>query len=162
MGRKVKEDATSTIVSLLEKNTPIVEIGRVTNVSETTIYRMRLNLELFGNPYTPQTVIRGRPKLLTVAQEDALIEWIKSQPTTPHLDEMAAWLDQQFGTKASLATVYRTLERAGFSKKDAVKRKRRTAADRGQSSSRRLAHQLAHQLGRKPAHQLTHNLFLHP
>lgn len=70
MGRKLPKDIVSVIISLLRTDTPVKEIKRVTKASHYTIYRMRLNLDLFGGPYPPPSVITGRPKLLTVAQEN--------------------------------------------------------------------------------------------
>ena len=44
-------------------------IHEATKVSRSTIYRVQLNLDLFGQPYTPSTVVLGRPKALLPAQE---------------------------------------------------------------------------------------------
>jgi len=46
-----------------------VEIHKATKASISTIQRMHLNLDLFGQPYTPSTVVLGRPKALLPAQE---------------------------------------------------------------------------------------------
>jgi hypothetical protein len=44
-------------------------IHEATKASRSTIYRVQLNLNLFGQPYTPSTVVLGRPKALLPAQE---------------------------------------------------------------------------------------------
>lgn len=67
MGHKLPKDVVHAIISLLRINTPVKEIKRVTKASNDTIYRMRLNLELFNAPYPPPTIMIGRPKLPTVA-----------------------------------------------------------------------------------------------
>ena len=38
-------------------------------MAKNTIYKMRLNLDIWGEPYAPPTVVQGRPKALLPYQE---------------------------------------------------------------------------------------------
>lgn len=69
-----------------------------------------------------------------------MIEWLGRHPTA-YLDEMAGWLDQTFGIRPSISTVYRTLERARWSHKRTSRRAvERDAVLRAAWHARRLQH----------------------
>ena len=44
-------------------------IAAAVKVAKKTIYKMRLNLDIWGEPYAPPTVILGRPRALLPYQE---------------------------------------------------------------------------------------------
>ena len=72
MGRKLPEDVIHRIKVRLDCGESIVQIRDAVKVSRTTLYRLRLNFDLFDQPYTPQTIVLGRPKLLLAAQEQVI------------------------------------------------------------------------------------------
>jgi hypothetical protein len=69
MPAKLPEDVIYHIQLRLECGESPAIIHEATKVSVRTIQRMQLNLDLFGQPYTPSTVVLGRPKALLPAQE---------------------------------------------------------------------------------------------
>ena len=69
MPARLPEDVIYRIQLRLECGESPKAIHKATKVSMRTIYRVRLNLDLFGQPYTPSTVVLGRPKALLPAQE---------------------------------------------------------------------------------------------
>jgi len=69
MPARLPDDVIYRIQLRLECGENPAEIYKATKVSISTIQRVRLNLDLFGQPYTPSTVVLGRPKALLPAQE---------------------------------------------------------------------------------------------
>jgi transposase len=54
---------------LFETDLPVATISERTNISKAAIYRLKKNLELYGQPYPPELITIGRPRLLNPAQE---------------------------------------------------------------------------------------------
>jgi hypothetical protein len=69
MGRRLPEHVANRIVTHLTCDRPIKKIVACGLASKTTIYKIRLNVDLWGTPYPPSTVRLGRPKLLALGQE---------------------------------------------------------------------------------------------
>jgi hypothetical protein len=69
MPARLPDDVIYRIQLRLECGESPKAIHEATKASRTTIYRVQLNLNLFGQPYTPSTVVLGRPKALLPAQE---------------------------------------------------------------------------------------------
>jgi hypothetical protein len=69
MPAKLPEDVVYRIQVHLEAGESVAEIHKATKASISSIQRIRLNLDLFGQPYTPSTVVLGRPRALLPAQE---------------------------------------------------------------------------------------------
>jgi hypothetical protein len=69
MPARLPDDVIYRIQLRLECGESPVEIHKATKASISTIQRMRLNLDLFSQPYTPSTIVLGRPKALLPAQE---------------------------------------------------------------------------------------------
>jgi hypothetical protein len=69
MGRKLPEAVSNIIVTYLKAGRPVPEIVAATKAHKTTVYRICLNLDLWGVPYPPATVKLGAPKLLVYEQE---------------------------------------------------------------------------------------------
>ena len=66
---KLPEDVVHRIKVRLDCGESIAQIYEAVKVSKATLYRLRLNFDLFDQPYTPQSIVLGRPKLLLPAQE---------------------------------------------------------------------------------------------
>ena len=66
---KLPDDVLHRIGVRLECGESIAQIHDATKVPKSTLYRLRLNFELFGQPYSPPTVVLGRPRALLPAQE---------------------------------------------------------------------------------------------
>jgi hypothetical protein len=69
MPARLPDDVVYRVQLRIECGESSTVIHEATKVSMSTIQRMRLNLDLFGQPYTPSTVVLGRPKALLPAQE---------------------------------------------------------------------------------------------
>ena len=69
MPARLPDDVIYCIQLRLECRESLAAIHKATKVSISTIQRMQLNLDLFGQPYTPSTVVLRRPKALLPAQE---------------------------------------------------------------------------------------------
>jgi hypothetical protein len=69
MPARLPDDVIYRVQLCIECGESSTAIHEATKVSMSTIQRMRLNLDLFGEPYTPSTVVLRRPKALLPAQE---------------------------------------------------------------------------------------------
>jgi hypothetical protein len=69
MPARLPDDVIFRIQLRLECGESPKAIHEATKVSLSTIYRVQLNLDLFSQPYTPSTVVLGRPRALLPAQE---------------------------------------------------------------------------------------------
>jgi transposase len=65
-------DADIAVVKnlLFERHLTCREVALFFDVDVTTARRWRRKYRVFGAPYTPRSVVQGRPKLLTDAQRD--------------------------------------------------------------------------------------------
>lgn len=79
-------------------------------IHRTTVYRLRLSWELFGEPYPPSSCLRGRPAILTGYQIEMLLKYLDLRPTA-YLDEMMWYLYGQFGVIVNEKTIWGTLSR---------------------------------------------------
>jgi hypothetical protein len=69
MPARLPDDVIFRIQLRLECGESPKAIHEAIKVSLSTIYRVQLNLDLFSQPYTPSTVVLGRPRALLPAQE---------------------------------------------------------------------------------------------
>jgi hypothetical protein len=69
MPARLPDDVVYRIQLCLEGGESVAEIHKATKASTSTIQRICLNLDLFGQPSTPSTVILRRPRALLPAQE---------------------------------------------------------------------------------------------
>jgi len=67
MPARLPDDVIYRIQLRLERGESPKAIREATKASRSTIYRVQLNLDLFGQPYTPSTIVLGRPKALLPA-----------------------------------------------------------------------------------------------
>lgn len=95
-------------------------IAEHTHCDVTSVRRIQSNLYNYGRPSHPFPGQLGRRKSLTVADEDALLQWLARQPTA-NLDEMRWYLWEERSVMVSISTISRTLgpKRRAWSKKKA-------------------------------------------
>jgi len=67
MPARLPDDVVYRVQLRIKCGESLTAIHEATKVSMSTIQRMRLNLDLFGQPYTPSTIVLGRPKALLPA-----------------------------------------------------------------------------------------------
>lgn len=98
----------------------VCQIYGGTEVARTTITRIRLSLEYWGEPYPPPCVRQGRPRKLLQYHRDQLKELLLGKLNT-YLDGMQAFLYDEFDHSVSLATIWDALESTKWSRKVASK-----------------------------------------
>lgn len=116
MGRRLPDEVVHRIRLRVEANESVAAIAEAVKVSKKTIYKLRLNLDIWGEPYAPPTVTLGRHRSLLPYQEMKLLKFLEDQPTA-YLDEMQTFLFDEFDALLSLTSIYRALERARWSRK---------------------------------------------
>ena len=140
MGRRIDEVKLRDIAVDLANGKPFRTISRDRHVDRNTVRRIELSLDIYAQPYPPHSVTQGRPRLLLKFQEDVskhtkrerlhlvlmlsnmkgLLKFLREKPTA-YLDEVEEFLLDEYGAVASEATIFRTLERAKWSRKLASK-----------------------------------------
>jgi len=64
MGRHLPDEVVYRIRIRIEANEDVAAIAAAVKVAKKTVYKMRLNLNIWGEPYAPPTVVLGRLKAL--------------------------------------------------------------------------------------------------
>jgi hypothetical protein len=64
MGRKLTPEVVYRIVARIEAGEVVLAIAEAIKVHYKTVYMFQLNLDLYGEPYTPASIIQGRPRFL--------------------------------------------------------------------------------------------------
>jgi hypothetical protein len=59
MGRRLPDEVVYRIRLRVEANESVVAIAEAVKVSKKIIYKLQLNLNIWGEPYTPPTVTLG-------------------------------------------------------------------------------------------------------
>ena len=68
MGRRLPDEVVHRIKVHIEVGKAVPAIAEAVKVAKKTIYKMQLNLDIWGEPYPP-TVVLGRPRALLPYQE---------------------------------------------------------------------------------------------
>ena len=69
MGRRLPDKVVYRIRIHLKAGKEALAIAKAVGVAKKTIYKLRLNLDIWGEPYAPATVVLGRPRALLPYQE---------------------------------------------------------------------------------------------
>ena len=69
MGRRLLDKVVHRIRIYIEAGEAVLAIAEAVKVAKKTIYKMQLNLNIWGEPYAPPTVVLGRPRALLPYQE---------------------------------------------------------------------------------------------
>jgi len=64
MGRRLPDEVVYRIRLWIEANKDIAAIAEAVKVSKKTIYKLRLNLDIWGEPYAPPSVTLRRLRSL--------------------------------------------------------------------------------------------------
>ena len=64
MGRKLPLDILNRVIIHFEAGETVPMVHKATKVAKSCLYKLRLNIDLWGAPYPPPTVKLGRPKAL--------------------------------------------------------------------------------------------------
>jgi len=69
MGRRLPDEVVHRIRIRLKANKEAPAIAKAVGVGKKTIYKLQLNLDIWGEPYTPTTVVLSWPQALLPYQE---------------------------------------------------------------------------------------------
>ena len=69
MGRRLPDEVVYRIRIRIEANKDMATIAAAVKVAKKTIYKIRLNLNIWGEPYAAPTVVLWRPRALLPYQE---------------------------------------------------------------------------------------------
>jgi transposase len=69
MGRRLPDEVVYRIKVRIEAGEGVPAIAKAIEVARRTVYKIRVNLDLYGELYAPASVVRGRPRLLPAYQE---------------------------------------------------------------------------------------------
>ena len=69
MGRRLLDEVVYRIRIRIKAGEAVLAIAEAVKVGKKTIYKMRLNLDIWGKPYAPPTVVLGRLRALLPYQE---------------------------------------------------------------------------------------------
>src|SRR5271168_2887837 len=69
MSRRLPDEVVYRIRVRIEAGERVPAIAKAIRVARRTVYKIRVNLDLYGEPYAPASVVQGRPRLLLAYQE---------------------------------------------------------------------------------------------
>ena len=69
MGRRLPDEVAHRIRIRIEAGEAVPAISEAVKAAKKTIYKIRLNLNIWGEPYAPPTVVLGRLRALLPYQE---------------------------------------------------------------------------------------------
>jgi hypothetical protein len=69
MGRRLAPEVVYRIRVRIEAGEEVSAIAEAIDVSCPTVYKIRLNLDLYDKPYAPASLVQGRLRLLLAYQE---------------------------------------------------------------------------------------------
>jgi len=85
-------------------------------VSKQTVARIRSYLRAFNQAYPPLFNLRGRPRVLTPAQESFIVDYLHDRPSA-YLSEVQWVLQDEFEVIVELHTLSRAIRRQGWTRK---------------------------------------------
>lgn len=124
--RKISDDLKEAALRLDARGRDdVYEIAAIAGFSVRTFYRARRQKYQTGSVAKEAAIGRGRPRTLLRRDCDYLLRLARYKPTL-FLDEYSQRLEQYRTLSVSLATIHRSLERAGLN----VKHVQKLAAER--------------------------------
>lgn len=123
--RRISDDLKEAALRMKTQNYSTEEVLNIAQFSLSTLDRAARRKRLTGSVAKAQAIGRGRPRKLTHSDCQYLLSLAKHKPTL-FLDEYAQRLQDNRFLGVSLATIHRTLARAGLN----VKRVQKLAAER--------------------------------
>jgi transposase len=93
------------------------EIASMCRVGLTTVYRYAKNILMYSSVRSPCIRKLGRPRKLTIADEEAVLELLKTEGWRQQ-DEIVFWIYCERGVLVSRQTVSRILKRRNWTRKE--------------------------------------------
>jgi transposase len=72
MGRRLLDEVVHRIRIRIKAGEAVPAIAEAVKVGKKTIYKIRLNLNIWGEPYAPPTIVLGQPRALLPYQETVI------------------------------------------------------------------------------------------
>lgn len=117
---RLSKSAVDEMALLLATDVEPREIAHRFRCHAATVYRIQQNVDTFGEARpAPQTKM-GRPRKITPAALEGLLDWLLdngSEKKLSYLDEMVAFLDEEYDIEVSKSTVCRTLAKEKITQK---------------------------------------------
>ena len=131
-GAAIPSTIRSRITRLILLHIQPKVIAQECNCAVSTVYQIQENIFMYHSPFRPSFRKQGKPRSITKAAGESLIEYIEEQPWAQQ-KEMVWYLGEEWGLNVHRSTVGRFLKRERLSSK-----RGRRVADR-QNSELRLA-----------------------
>jgi transposase len=123
--RKISDDLKEASLRMKARLYSDEEVLAIVGFSRSTLKRAARRKALTGSVARKQAIGRGRPRILALSDCQYLLKLARFKPTM-FLDEYARRLEEGRFLDALLATIHRTLARAGLN----IKRVQKLAAER--------------------------------
>jgi transposase len=112
--------AVENMALLLATNVEPREIAQTYRCHATTVYRIKQNVDLFGEARPAPVSVQGRPRKITAEALEGLLDWVLDngdEQKLAYLDKIVHFLDMEYGIDVSRQTVSRTLSANDITKK---------------------------------------------
>jgi hypothetical protein len=76
MVHRLPDHVLHQLIIRIEANEPVQQIHKALRVHRKTIYRIKDNLEAWGQPYAPPSVKLGRERLLAECHVEVSNRWL--------------------------------------------------------------------------------------
>jgi transposase len=116
-GKQLSDVQCGRIYAYLELGWLPKTIAAKLAISTSVVTSIERNLKTYGSIRPPQLLPRGRPYQMTLADEDALLEYILSYGWRSQ-DEMVWWLREERNVKVTQSTISRMLKRRKWNQKE--------------------------------------------
>jgi transposase len=112
--------AADDMALMLAADVPPREIANSFHCHYSTVLRIRQNIANFGEARPAPLVVMGRPKKITAAALEGLVDWLLdngSDKKLAYLDEMVIFLEEEYDIGVSTSTVSRALSKNNITNK---------------------------------------------
>ena len=104
--------AAENMALLLATDVDPKEIASIFRCHAATVYRIKQNVKLFGDPQPAPISVQGRPRKITAEALEGLLDWVlnnEEEHKTAYLNEMYHFLDKEYNIEVSKQTVSQAL-----------------------------------------------------
>ena len=113
-GAVIPSTIRSRIIRLLFLRIRPAVIAQEVKCHIATVYRIQENVFVYGSPFRPSFRKQGKPRKITKAAGESLIEYLEEQPWTQQ-KEMVWYLWEEWGLDIHRTTISRFLKRERLS-----------------------------------------------
>ena len=119
MPSKLTQAAREDIQLQLQYGTRVDVIANAFRISQSQVYKMRENLQVFGcvAPDPAQFQVQGRPRLVTPEAREGVLDFLLDNGKLAYIDEVKFYLEDEWGIEASWGTVRNLVKGLEITKK---------------------------------------------